>query len=112
MNNFAVRLAAISVLTIISQAAVSQSTGTKANEMKHVDVPMPKGIVRAEALDIDKDWTPPIVHLKGAAYVRIYTATKAPLGAIVIRADEVDLNQTTGEIFPRGNVRLTVEDFK
>jgi lipopolysaccharide assembly outer membrane protein LptD (OstA) len=29
-----------------------------------------------------------------------------------MRADEVDLNQTTGEISPRGNVRLTIEDIK
>lgn len=108
----AVRIAVISALTVISQAAVSHSADTKASEIKHVDVPMPNGIVRAEAHDIDKDWTPPIVHLKGNAYLRIYTVTKAPRGAIVVRADEVDLNQTTGAIFPRGNVRLTVEDIK
>jgi lipopolysaccharide assembly outer membrane protein LptD (OstA) len=42
----------------------------------------------------------------------VYTATKDPQGAIVMLADEVDLNQTTGEISPRGNVRLTVEGIK
>jgi hypothetical protein len=29
-----------------------------------------------------------------------------------MRADEVDLNETTGEILPRGDVRLTIEDIK
>ena len=70
---------------------------------------MPKGLFRAEAHDIDKEWAPPIVHLKGNAYVRIYTETKTPRGAIVVRADAIDLNQTTGEILPRGNLRLTIK---
>ena len=83
MNHFVFRLAAVSAITIISQAAVSQ-----------------------------KEWNPRIVHLKGNAQVRIYTATKSPRGAIVMRADEVDLNETTGEILPHGDVRLTVEDIK
>lgn len=69
---------------------------------------MPKGLVRAEARQIDKDWNPPVVHLKGDAQVRIYTANKDPRGAIVMRADEVDLDEMTGEISPRGHVQLTV----
>lgn len=113
MNRLVGRLAAICAITIGSQAAVSRSvTGTNPDEIKSIVVPMPKGIVRAEANDIDKEWNPRIVHLKGNARVRIYTATKAPRGAIVMQADEVDLDQTTGEISPRGNVRLTVEDIK
>jgi lipopolysaccharide assembly outer membrane protein LptD (OstA) len=113
MNRFVGRLVAISAVTIICQAAVSQSaTGTNRDEIKSILVPMPKGLVRAESHDIDKEWSPRIVHLKGNAQVRIYTATKAPRGAIVMRADEIDLNQATGEIAPRGNVRLTVEDIK
>lgn len=100
-------------MTIISQSAISQSaSGISPDEIKSILVPMPKGLVRAEANDIEKDWTPPIVHLKGNARVRIYTTTKAPRGVIVMQANEVDLNQTTGEISPHGNVRLTVEDIK
>jgi lipopolysaccharide assembly outer membrane protein LptD (OstA) len=111
MNHCVFRLAAISAITIISQAAVSQrANDTNPDEIKSVVVPMPKGIVRAEANNIDKEWNPRIVHLKGNAQVRIYTATKSPHGAIVMRADEVDLNETTGEILPCGDVRLTVED--
>jgi hypothetical protein len=56
MNRLICPLAAIAAITIISQAAVSQSAaGTNLYEIKHVDVPMPKGIVRAEAQNIDKD---------------------------------------------------------
>jgi lipopolysaccharide assembly outer membrane protein LptD (OstA) len=113
MNRLVVRLAILSATIIIPQAAVSQSaTGTNSDEIKSIIVPMPRGLVRAEARDIDKEWSPSIVHLKGNARVRIYTATKDPRGAIVMQADEVDLNQTTGEISPRGNVRLTVEGIK
>jgi lipopolysaccharide assembly outer membrane protein LptD (OstA) len=113
MNRSVVRVAAISAMTIISQAAVSRSAAeSNPTAIKHIVVPMPKGLVNAEARNIEKDWTPPIVHLKGNAYVRIYTATKSPRGAVTMRADEVDLNQTTGEISPRGNVRLTVDDIK
>jgi lipopolysaccharide assembly outer membrane protein LptD (OstA) len=113
MSSLVFRFAAILALPIVSQVAISQSAlGTDRDEIKHVDVPMPMGIVRGEAREIDKDWTPPIVHLKGNVYVRIYTATKAPRGAVNVRADEVDINQTTGEISPRGNVRLIVDDIK
>jgi lipopolysaccharide assembly outer membrane protein LptD (OstA) len=42
----------------------------------------------------------------------MYTATKDPRGVMVMQADEVDLNQITGDIFPRGNVRLTIEGVK
>ena len=68
--------------------------------------------LRAEARDIIEEWTPPVVHLKGNARLRIYTATKDPHGVLVMQVDEVDLNQITGEITPRGNVRLAVEDTK
>jgi hypothetical protein len=78
VSHFVFRLAAISAITIISQAAVSQSaTDTNPDEIKSVVVPMPKGIVRVEANTIDKEWNPRIVHLKRNAQVRIYTATKS-----------------------------------
>jgi lipopolysaccharide assembly outer membrane protein LptD (OstA) len=100
-------------MTVMCQVAVSQGApGTNPEETNYVVVPMPKGRVRAQANEIDKDWSPRVVHLKGNARLRIYTATKDPHGAIVMQADEVDLNQSTGEISPRGNIRLIVEDIK
>ena len=73
---------------------------------------MPRGLISAQADEIDKDWCSRIVHLKGNARVRIYTSTKDPHGVMVMRADEVDLNESTGDISPRGNVRLTIEEPK
>lgn len=81
-------------------------------EIKHLSVPMPKGLVRAEAFDIVEDWAPPVVHLKGSARLRIYTSSQNPRGAIVLQADAVDLDQTTGKITPHGNVRLAVDEVK
>jgi lipopolysaccharide assembly outer membrane protein LptD (OstA) len=113
MKRFAVPLAVASAMTAICQVAVSQGApGTNPEETKYVVVPMPKGRVSAQANEIDKEWSPRVVHLKGNARIRIYTATKDPHGAIVMQADEVDLNQSTGEISPRGNIRITVEDVK
>jgi lipopolysaccharide assembly outer membrane protein LptD (OstA) len=110
MNRPVLSLALALGMTVI---APSESVPRDRNmEIKSVPVPMPKGLVRAEAFDIVKDWNPPIVHLKGNAKVRIYSTAKAPRGVIVLQADVVDLNQTTGDITPRGNVRLTIEDIK
>ena len=113
MNRFVACLVAFSAIAIVSQVAVSQSTASvNPDDLKHVFVPMPKGRIRAEANNVDKDWTPPVVHLRGNVQVRIYTAADKPRGAIVMRAEEVDINQTTGEISPRGNERMSVEDPK
>ena len=106
---------ALSVVVFIGMAVTIASVGAPgaaSMEIKSIPVPMPKGLVRAEALDIIKDWNPPIVHLKGNAKVRIYGAIKAPRGVIVLQADAVDLNQATGDIAPRGNVRLSIEETK
>jgi lipopolysaccharide assembly outer membrane protein LptD (OstA) len=110
MNRLVRCLAAILGVTFIFFCR--SASGGREPEVKHADVPMPKGLVRAEALDIVKDWKPPVVHLQGNATVRIYTATKAPRGAVTLHADAVDLDQTTGEITPRGNVHLTIEEMK
>ena len=113
MNRLVIPLALASATTMMCQTPTSQAPGAaNPTETKYVLVPMPKGLVSAQADEIDKDWSPRIVHLKGNARVRIYTATKDPHGVIVMRADEVDLNESTGDISPRGNVRLTVEERK
>jgi len=106
MKRFVVRFVIASVMTIICQVAASSK------ETKYTAVPMPNGRVRAQADEIDKAWSPPIVHLKGNVRVRIYMPAQEPHGVVVMQADEVDLNQSTGEISPRGNVRLTFEDVK
>src|SRR5277367_1480260 len=106
MNRCMFCLAVILGLVMISRTESAPTASSP--EVKYILVPMPKGQVRAEASEIARDWNPPIVHLKGNAKVTIRTATKDPRGEIVLQADAVDLNQTTGQISPRGNVRLAV----
>jgi len=110
MNRCTPSLAVILGLAVITHT--ERASTVSSPEIKSIQVPMPRGLVRAEAFDIVKDWTPPIVHLKGSVKVRIYTSAKDPRGAIMLQADAADLDQTTGQILPRGNVRLTVEDVK
>lgn len=93
-------------------AVLLLSSASSQAEIKHLSVPMPKGIVRAQALDISEDWTPPVVHLKGNVRVRIYPSSQNRRYAIVLQADAVDLDQTTGKITPHGNVQLTVDEIK
>jgi len=113
VNRFVMPLALASAMTMMCQPPGSQVPGaTSPTEAKHIVVPMPKGRISAQADEIDKDWSSLIVHLKGNARVRIYTATKDPHGVMIMRADEVDLNQSNGDISPRGNVRLTIEERK
>ncbi len=113
MKAFVVSFVIASAATLMCQVAVCQlPAAPNRAEAKHMIVPMPKGRANAEADQIDKDWTSHIVHLKGNASVAIYTETKNPREIIVMHADELDLNETTGDIAPRGNVRLTVEDIK
>ncbi len=108
MNRLVVPLALASAMTMMCQTPSAASS----TETKYILVPMPKGRVSAQADEIDKDWSSHIVHLKGNARVRIYTSTKDPHGVMVMRADEVDLNENTGDISPRRNVRLTIEESK
>jgi lipopolysaccharide assembly outer membrane protein LptD (OstA) len=94
--------------------ACAMTVGSGGQDLKHVLTAMPdgKGRLRLEATHIDKDWTASVVHLKGNVRMEIWTTAKNPGQAMVLRADEVDYHENTGEISPRGNVRLTVEDAK
>ncbi len=106
------KASALFISLFVGIATIMSSSVRSPAVLKHLSVPMPKGLVRAEALDIVEDWSPPVVHLKGNAKMRIYTSSQNPRGAIVLRADAVDLDQTTGKITPHGNVQLTVDEVK
>ncbi len=103
---------ALCISLFLGLAVLLPFSANSRDEIKRLSVPMPKGIVRAEALDIIEDWAPPVVHLKGKVRVRIYASSQARRGAIVLQADAVDLDQTTGTITPYGNVSLTVAEIK
>ena len=58
------------------------------------------------------NWTPSIVHLKGAVRIRMpvhTTQTESLHMYLVVHADEADYDEQTGEIRPRGNVQVTFE---
>jgi lipopolysaccharide assembly outer membrane protein LptD (OstA) len=94
--------------------ACAMAIGSRGQDLKHILTAMPdgKGRLRLAATSVDTDWAASIVHLKGNVRVEIWTTAKNPGQAMVLRADEVDYHENTGEISPRGNVRLTVEDAK
>jgi lipopolysaccharide assembly outer membrane protein LptD (OstA) len=113
MKRFVLGIAIACAMAIVPQLAVSQSgTSNDAQGLKHVLTTMPdgKGRIRIAATRIDKDWASSVVHLKGDVRVEIWTTTRYPGHATVLYADEVDYHENTGEISPRGNVRLMVED--
>lgn len=113
VKRLAIVLFSVCVSTILSRSAVPQSTtGDSQDAIKHVDVPVHRGIVRAQAQQVDEQWDPPIVHLKGKVSVRIYPDPKTRSAAVIVQADQVDIDQTTGQISPRGNVHLGVADVK
>jgi lipopolysaccharide assembly outer membrane protein LptD (OstA) len=93
-------------------------------ERLHLTISIPEshgGRVALTALSIQQDLsnkaTESIVHSKGNVELRMTTC--APSGkdifaceaAMVLRADEVDYNETTGEIDARGNVRIAPYHF-
>ena len=62
------------------------------------------------ALNIDRNWTTGITHLKGNVQIDIRQTIQGGRHYLVIRADEADFNVNTGEVIPRGNVRITPEE--
>ncbi len=62
------------------------------------------------ALNIERNWTTGITHLKGNVQIDIRQTIQGGRHYLVIRADEADFNANTGEVIPRGNVRITPEE--
>ena len=90
-----------------------------AQELKHLTVPTntslrPVGVTAREVVrNLPHD---AIIHLKGAVEIRTPVCVNAGPnnamhceGAVVLRADEADLNEETGQIDARGNVTVTRE---
>ena len=91
-----------------------------AHQVKHLSVPALTSLrpLSVSAMDITKDLPyPSVIHLKGNVEIRtpVCLATaENPAGwscdgSVVLRADEADLHEDTGEIDARGNVRVTRE---
>jgi len=110
-------LGIVGVLAIFSLAATSQHGSSlylgfaETPDSKHVETTTPAGQpVTLVADSIDKDWNSAVVHLKGNVLMKIRPAGKNATNLTVVRADEGDYYEKTGEFSPRGNVWLTVRD--
>jgi lipopolysaccharide assembly outer membrane protein LptD (OstA) len=118
MKRFGLPLAAAFTAAIFSLPLCSQ-TGSSAGgidtkDAKHFLTSLPHGEGRLTfvADNIEREWVPAIVHLKGNVRVEIWTSPKNGRSITVLRADEVDYNESTGKFSPHGNVSLTVEEAK
>jgi lipopolysaccharide assembly outer membrane protein LptD (OstA) len=114
MKRFGLAFAIVSIAAIVSIPVRSQTGGADAKDAKHILTTMPQGQGRLTltALNIDRDWASSTVHLKGDVRVEIWTSPKNERTVTVLRADEVDYNEITGKLSPRGNVAITVEEAK
>ena len=73
------------------------------DSVKHITTAPPNGVrggASLNALDIVRDLPyPSIVHLKGQVEIRA--------DGFILRADEADYNENTGEVEARGTVKVT-----
>ena len=56
------------------------------------------------------DWRTSVLCLQGDVRVELWTSAKSPDHAMVVSADEVDYNEVTGDVIPRGNVKVVVRN--
>jgi len=116
MKPFVSALFIAAAITVSTQPATSQdATSHSASEdIKQIPTTLPNGSpVRFAALNISRNWTESVVHLRGDVRVEIWISPKpATHQVMVLRADTVEYNEETGEIKPYGHVRVTVEDVK
>ena len=107
-------LAAIAVCTV---ALTAQDY--PAGQLKRLSVPTTTNVspMSVAALGIEREGDyPAIIHLKGSVEIKTPVCTKAGPGSVlhcdgyvVLRADQADLREDSGEIEARGNVRVTRE---
>jgi lipopolysaccharide assembly outer membrane protein LptD (OstA) len=107
-------LAAIAVSTV---ALTAQDY--PAGQLKHLSVPTSTNAppIRVAALGIEREGDyPAIIHLKGSVEIKTPVCTKEGQGSVlncdgyvVLRADQADLQEDSGQIEARGSVRVTRE---
>ena len=87
--------------------------------LKHMSVPTPTSLrpIAVTAGEIQRELPyPSVMHLKGNVEIRTPVCVRATPGkayscdgSVVVRADEADLHEDTGQIEARGNVKVTRE---
>ena len=63
--------------------------------------------VRMSALQIEKSWSDSTIHLTGQVRLVVGKFSGSGSHALVITADEATFSERTGEVIPKGNVRIT-----
>jgi lipopolysaccharide assembly outer membrane protein LptD (OstA) len=92
-----------------------------AQEMKHLAVPTETSVrsVDVSAREVTRDLPHnSIIHLKGDVEIRTPVCTRNGTnnemrcdGSVVLRADEADFHEDSGQIDARGNVTVTREPY-
>ena len=108
---------AIAVIGLLLMPLPTPTQDYTAGQMKHLSVATLHGNrpVSVKALSIERGMHyGEVIHLKGQVEIKtpfcMSTGKGAELvcaGDMVVRADEADLHEDTGEIEARGDVRLT-----
>jgi len=112
-----VSASAIAVIALLLMARPTRTQDYPAGQMKHLSVATLRGNrpISVQALSIERGMHyGEIIHLKGQVEIKmpfcVATGKGGELvcaGDMVVRADEADLHEDTGEIEARGNVRVT-----
>ena len=107
-------LAAIAVCTL-GLSAQDYPSG----QLKRLSVPTTNNVspMSVAALGIEREGDyPALIHLKGSVEIKTPVCTKEGAGNVlhcdgyvVVRADQADLQEDSGQIEARGNVRVTRE---
>jgi len=105
------------VFCLVSMGPKAPAQDYPAGQMKHLSVATLRGNrpVSVQALSIERGMHyGDVIHLKGQVEIKtpfcMATGKNGELvcaGHMVLRADEADLHEDTGEIEARGNVRVT-----
>jgi hypothetical protein len=104
--------APVKILLIVLASAAALGAQ---DERKHLSVPIESSTqpLTVAALEIERGpGYPSVIHLKGDVEIKIPVCVKTGAaqhcaGETVLRADEMDLHEQTGEIEARGAVRIT-----
>ena len=109
-------------LTVFAPAAAAQERA--ADQRLHI---MAGGLglganVTADSIERDAPtlkWNPSVIHLRGNVEIRRSIALALPEREqresrmyLIVRADEADYHEDTGEIAPRGNVRVSFQPIR
>jgi lipopolysaccharide assembly outer membrane protein LptD (OstA) len=107
----------LAVVAVCTLALTAQDYPS--GQLKRLSVPTTTNVspISVAALGIEREGDyPAIIHLKGSVEIKTPVCTKAGQGNVlhcdgyvVLRADQADLREDSGQIEARGNVRVTRE---